>query len=297
MGIPTWVDREAWPFEPRWASLADGRLHYVDEGAGTPVVLVHGTPTWSFEWRHVIAGLRDRVRVLALDHLGFGLSERPTPARYRPEDHARRFREWIGEVLPSEPLHLVVHDYGGPFALDWALDHPNRLRSLTVFNSWMWPFDDDPSMARKARIATSGLGRFLYRYLNASQRLIMPSAYGDRRKLTPTIHAQYLAVFPDSGSRERVLFALAQGLLSSRPFHETLWARHAAFTSVPMHLVWGMRDSAFPPHVLQRWARTFPHARTFAIDAAGHWPHEEEPAAVVNVLREVLGAGRLGPGA
>src|SRR5262245_61500562 len=153
MDLPTWHDRRAWPFTPRLIALADGLLHYVDEGAGTPVVLVHGTPTWSFEWRHVIAGLRDRVRLLALDHLGFGLSERPGLAGYRPENHARRFREWIAQVLPSEPLHLVVHDYGGPFALDWALDHAQRLRSVTVLNSWMWSLVDDPSMARKARIA------------------------------------------------------------------------------------------------------------------------------------------------
>ena len=144
-------------------------------------------------------------------------------------------------------------------------------------------------MARKARIAASGLGRFLYRHLNASQRLIMPSAYGDRRKLTPAIHAQYLAAFPDKDSRERVLFALAQALVGSRQFYEALLARRTALTSVPMHLIWGMRDTAFPPQVLQKWQQTFPHARTFAIKAAGHWPHEEEPATVVEALREVLG--------
>jgi haloalkane dehalogenase len=289
MNVPLWVDRQAWPFTPRLASVPDGRLHYVDEGsAGIPVVLVHGTPTWSFEWRYVIAGLRHRVRLLALDHLGFGLSARPMSAGYQPEDHAHRFREWMGLVLPSEPLHLVVHDYGGPFAFDWALDHANRLRSLTVLNSWMWPLDGDKSVARKARFAASAVGRFLYRQFNASQRAIMPSAYGDRRKLTPAIHSQYLAVFPDKDSRERVLFTLAQGLLGATPFYETLWARRTAFTSVPMNLVWGMRDTAFPPYVLQKWKETFPHARTVAIGTAGHWPHEEEPAAVVEALGPVV---------
>jgi haloalkane dehalogenase len=285
MDVPTWLDRSAWPYAPRIARVTEGRLHYVDEGAGTPVVLVHGTPTWSFEWRHVIAGLRDRARVIAPDHLGFGLSDRPATARYRPEDHAHRFREWIAAVLPSERIHLVVHDYGGPFAFDWALDHPDRLRSLTVLNSWMWPFDDDPSMLRKGRIAGSAIGRFLYRHLNASQRLIMPSAYGDRRKLTPAIHAQYLSAFPDKDSRERVLFALAQAILSGRAFYQTLWARRAALESVPMQLLWGMRDTAFPPHVLRKWQQTFPRARTVALASAGHWPHEEEPAAVVDALQ------------
>ena len=84
-----WLDRTQWPWHPRSCPTADGMLHYVDEGEGPPVVLVHGTPTWAFEWRHVIAGLRDTRRVVALDHLGFGLSERPAGADYRPEASRR----------------------------------------------------------------------------------------------------------------------------------------------------------------------------------------------------------------
>lgn len=305
MALPDWLDRDAWPFAPRWLDLAEGRLHYVDErpadgdlggaagGAPAPLVLVHGTPTWSFEWRHVVASLRDRTRVLALDHLGFGLSDRPRTAGYRPEDHARRFGEWIAHVLPAGPLHLVVHDYGGPFALDWALDHADRLRSLTVLNSWMWPFDDDAAMRRRARLAGGTLGRLLYRYANASQRLIMPSAYGDRRALTPAIHQQYLAVFPDADSRERVLFALARGLLTSSAFYAALWARRARLADVPVQLVWGMRDSAFQPHILERWQQGVPHATATRIAHAGHWPHEEAPDAVVAALGALVARQRV----
>jgi len=285
MNVPTWLDRSAWPYPPRQATLGDGRVHYVDEGLGLPVVLVHGTPTWSFEWRDVIAGLRDRVRVLALDHLGFGLSDRPSGAGYRPEDHARRFHEWIDAMLPADRLHLVVHDFGGPIALDWALDHPERLLSVTVLNSWMWSFEDDASMRRKARLAGGALGRFLYRRFNASQRLIMPSAYGDPRKLTPAIHGQYLPLFPDPDSRERVLFALAQSLLGSSAFFDSLWQRRARLTGIPVNLVWGMKDSAFPAYMLERWQQSFPKATTVAIPSARHWPHEEDPAAVVEALR------------
>jgi haloalkane dehalogenase len=215
MELPPWLDRRAWPWAPRSLDLSEGRIHYVDEGSGAPVVLVHGTPTWSFEWRHVIAGLLGRARIIALDHLGFGLSERPRGAGYRPEDHARRFAQWVDRVLPLDRFHLAVHDFGGPIALDWALDHADQLLSITVLNSWMWSFEDDPRMARGARLIGSGVGRLLYRYLNVSQRLVMPSAYGDRQKLTRDIHRQYLSVFPDAESRERVLFVLARSLLGS----------------------------------------------------------------------------------
>jgi haloalkane dehalogenase len=288
METPHWIDRDAWPYSPRRAALAEGRLHYIDEGSGPPAILVHGTPTWSFEWRHTIAALRADTRVLALDHLGFGLSDRPAAAGYRPEDHARRFREWIARVVPREPVHLVVHDYGGPIALDWALDHPERLLSVTVLNSWLWSFDDDAVMRRRGRLAGGWLGRLLYRRFNASLRLVMPSAYGDRTTLTPRIHRQYLAVFPDADSRERVLFALARAILASSSFYDGLWARRTRLSGVPLHLVWGMRDSAFQPYVLHRWQRTFPHAETVEIAAAGHWPHEEAPDLVVDALRRAL---------
>jgi haloalkane dehalogenase len=197
----------------------------------------------------------------------------------------------VPRLVPDGAITLVVHDYGGPIALDWALDHPDRLRHLVVVNSWMWPFDDDPTMRRRAALAGGALGRFLYRRFNASQRLIMPSAYGDRRRLTPAIHRQYLEVFPDADSRERVLFALAQALLGSGAFYRGLWERRHRLAGVPLTVIWGMRDSAFQPPILDRWLATFPHARPVRIAEAGHWPHEEAPEAVVDALRRVLAGG------
>ncbi|HTM44020.1 MAG TPA: alpha/beta fold hydrolase [Polyangiaceae bacterium] len=291
MTTPDWLDRTAWPFEPHAAPVTDGRLHFVDEGKGPAVVLVHGTPTWSFEWRHVIAQLRSTHRVIAPDHLGFGLSERPATANYSPEAHAARFREFMQQVLPSGSVSLVVHDFGGPIALDWALEcaleNPQRLRHLIVVNTWMWPFDD-PKMQHAAKLASGALGRFLYRHLNASQKLLMPSVYGDRKKLTPAIHAQYLSVFPDADSREQVLFALAKALLGSRPFYESLWQRRAALCDVPMTVMWGLKDSAFPPTMLQRWKGAFPQSKVVEFAGAGHWPHEEEVEAFNAALHTAL---------
>ena len=284
---PSWLDTGAWPFSPRWAALPQGAMHYVDEGSGPPVVLVHGTPTWSFEWRHVIAALRPTRRVIAADHLGFGLSERPPAARYAPEDHARRFAAFIDSLALADPVTLVVHDFGGPIALDWALEHPQRVRRLVVVNSWMWRLNDDPLMRRRAALVHGALGAFLYRRLNASLRLIMPSAYADRRRLTTAVHRQYLAPFPDAESRGRVLWALARALLDSSAFYASLWERRERLTDVPTSVLWGVKDSAFGPSMLTRWEEALPHARITRFEEAGHWPHEEEPGAFVEALRDV----------
>lgn len=284
---PTWLDRAAYPFTSRALRLPEGTLHYVDEGAGEPVVLVHGTPTWSFEYRHLIAALRPRHRVIALDHLGFGLSERPAEADYRPEGHARRFAAFV-DALGLDRFSLVTHDFGGPIALPFAAARPERVARLVLFNTWIWPFDDDPKMQRRARLVQGALGRFLYRYFNASLRLIMPSAYGDRRKLTPAIHAHYLAPFRDRDARVRVLHALARALLGSRDHYAALHQRRAVLDAIPTRVIWGLADSAFGPADLERMRRALPSADVHALPGVGHWPHEEAPEEVARLLAEHL---------
>lgn len=286
---PSWLDQAAWPFAPHAVQVDDGLLHYVDEGQGDVIVLVHGTPSWSFDWRHVIHGLRDSYRVIAIDHLGFGLSERPVGAGYRPEDHARRWRQAL-DRLGLGPVHVVVHDFGGPIALDTVLDQPERFKSLTVINSWMWSFEDDADMRRKAWVAGSWLGRLLYRYANASLKIIAPSAWGDRSKLTPAIQSQLLAPFASGDARVTVLWALAYAMLASSAFYRSLWDRRSVLGGLRCLVVWGVADSAFQPRQLARWRTVLPHATVVALERSGHWPHEEEPTQVIAALRAHLAA-------
>jgi haloalkane dehalogenase len=288
MTAPSWLDREAWPFPAQACHLADGALHYVTVGHGPTVVLVHGTPTWGFEWRRVIGPLAQTHRVIVPDHLGFGLSDRPGDADYSPEAHARRFAAFMADVVGDQRVSLVVHDFGGPIALPWVLENAHRIDALVVLNSWMWSFEDDPVMRRRAAMIDGAVGRLLYRYANASLRLIMPSAYARRQRLTRTIHAQYLNVFPDADSRERVLFALARSLRGSSAFFHSLWARRATLAALPLSIVWGTRDSAFGLTVLERWTEAFPHADVTRLDDAGHWPHEEQPAQTVAAIHRAL---------
>lgn len=285
--VPAWLDREAYPFEHRWIALPRGRMHFVDEGSGPPVLLVHGTPTWSFEWRHVLRALSGRYRVVAPDHLGFGLSERPAGLAYSPEEHAENLAAFV-ERLGLEDYTLVVHDFGGPIALPLALDERRRVRRLVVLDSWMWSFADDPRMVKRARVAGSGFGRFLYRWANLSLRTIMPSAYGDKRRLTRAVHAQYLAPFRDRRARGDVLHALARALLGSSAHYDALWQQRARLQDLPALVVWGLADSAFPPVLLERWRAALPHAQVVGLEGVGHWPHEEAPEAVVRALEAFL---------
>ena len=268
-------------------ALADGEMHYVDEGSGPPILFVHGTPTNAYEYRHLIAALAKRFRCIAPDHLGFGASSRPRSFAYTPEAHARVLNEFV-ERLALNKLTLVVHDFGGPIGLPLALAVNSRVNRLVMLNTWAWPIDDDPKMARPAKLIGGPIGRFLYRYANASLRLIMPSAYGDKRKLTKAIHRRYLDVFRDRDARVLVLHALAKSLLGSRAHYQSLLDRVERLRDVPVLIVWGMKDSAFQPYQLERWRTLLPGAKVEMIEGAGHWPHEEEPARVIEAIERFL---------
>lgn len=282
------VDRGAYPFADRRLELPAGRIHYVDEGAGPETLLfVHGTPTWSFEWRHLIKALCRDYRCVAPDHLGFGLSDRPAGFAYTPEAHAENLAAFV-RILDLRNVTLVVHDFGGPIGLPLALAGDGRVKRVAVFNSWMWGFAGDKKMEGPAKLARTGLWRFLYRRLDFSLRVLTPYAYGDKRKLTPAIHKQYKDRFPDPDSRGLVLWALAKALLGSAPFYESLWARRAELARLPLLIVWGLKDRAFPPHILARWREGLPNAKVVECPEAGHWPHEEDPDRCVAALREFL---------
>jgi haloalkane dehalogenase len=235
----------------------------------------------------VIGALSPAHRCVAPDHPGFGLSGRPRDFPYTPEAHASVLAEFVGSLGLRE-YTLVVHDFGGPIGLPLALMQPGQVKRLVVMNSWMWSVADDTRMARGARFIGGGIGRWLYRHANASLRLIMPGAYGDKRKLTAEIHRAYLDRFPDAWSREAVLWTLARSLLGSDSFYRSLWDRREQLRGIPSLIIWGMKDTAFRPAQLVRWREALPHARVVELPASGHWPQEEEPERVTEELSGFL---------
>ena len=272
MSTEAWLDRTEYPFAPHYAEVGGGRMHYVDEGAGPAVVLVHGTPTWSFLWRRLIAELSTTHRVIAPDHIGFGLSDKPAGWSYRPADHARNLSTLL-ERLDVGPMTLVVHDFGGPIGLSHAIEHPERVTSLVLFNTFLWSMRDNPTAVRASRLFGSAFGRFLYTRLNLSPRWLIPMSFADRSRLTPAIHRHYTAPFPDADSRMGA-WTLAKELVESSEWYDALWARRDRLATIPAQLHWGMKDPAFGPDALARWETVFERAEVHRHDA-GHFVQEE----------------------
>jgi haloalkane dehalogenase len=280
---PAWLDRQTYPFHPHELEVDGGRMHYIDEGQGEPIVFVHGTPAWSFLYRHLIGDLSRDHRCIALDHIGFGLSDKPAGWGYSFAAHAGNLAALIRH-LGLGRFTLVVHDLGGPIGLSYALDHPEQISRLVLFNTVMWPMQGEFAVPPIGKLFGTALGRMLYLRANISAKTLLPLVYGDRAKLTPAIHRQYTLPFPQPADRHG-MYAFAREIAAGAPSLAGLWARRASIQDVPTLLLWGMKDLAFPQPYLARWQSTLRDARTVTFAHAGHFVQEEEPAGALEAIR------------
>ncbi|MFZ5478900.1 MAG: alpha/beta fold hydrolase [Myxococcota bacterium] len=269
-----WPDPALYPFEAHWLDVDGGRMHYVDEGEGPVVVLVHGTPSWSFEWRALVRDLARDHRVIAPDHVGFGLSEKPEDWAYTPAAHAANLGRLLDHLAVGD-VTLVVHDLGGPIGLGWALDHPDRVARVVVMNTSMWRFEADAE--RFSRVVAGPIGKYLYLQRNFSPRRIVPMAMAV--KPSPDVHRHYYEAFPTPETRMGP-WRIGCELAGSAAWFDGLWARRAALADKPALIVWGMADPAFKPHLLSRWQELWPSAPVVKLDGVGHFPQEEAPDRV-----------------
>jgi haloalkane dehalogenase len=283
------LDVARYPFTSHFVEVDGGLMHYVDEGEGPPIVLVHGNPTWSFLYRRLVVDLARDHRCVAPDHLGFGLSDLPPEDARLPVAHAARFAALMGSLeLGAPPVTLVVHDWGGPIALSWALDHPELVSRVVVLNSWLWPLNSERYYRVLGGLVASPLGRLLFTRTQFFARLVVPAWFGDRSRLTQAVHRHYLAPMEER-ARRHVAWVLAREVLGSAAWLEELWARRDALARLPLLFVWGMQDLAFREEELRTWLRAFPRAEALRLGWAGHFVPEEAPDALARAVRDFAG--------
>ena len=283
-----WLDRSEYPFPPRYFSINGQQLHYIDEGRGETLLFVHGTPSWSFDFRKLIKGLKADYRCVAVDHIGFGLSDKPERYDYSTQNHSQTLEKFVLEKQ-LENVTLVVHDFGAPIGLNVAMHHPERIKGLVILNAWLWSSTHDPDFAKLARALRNPLLPFLYRTLNFSPRFLLPRSFGDQ-KLSPSLLKQYTRPFKNRRQRQGPL-AFARSLLLDQDWFESLWYKKYDIAEKPGLLIWGMKDPLIKPAFLAKFQAGFPQATTVVLDGCGHFPQEECPAEVEQAIRTFLGSG------
>lgn len=275
-----------YPFGSHFFNARDGRMHYVDEGSGAPIVFVHGTPTWSFLWRDLIRELRGEWRCVAPDHLGFGLSDKPRdPSALSVRAHADNLEQLL-DSLDLQDVTLVVHDFGGPIGLSWALAQPERVSRVVLLNTWLWSNAGNKPMEAASRLLGGPIGRFLYLNLNFSVKTLLRSAFADKRRLSAEAYRHYLA--PLKSRPDRLApWVLAGQLTGANDWYERLWEKRRELASKPLAVIWGKADTLMPPSHLERWRAAFPAAEIHELEGVGHFVPEEAPGTA-RLLRTFL---------
>ncbi|NEE42623.1 alpha/beta fold hydrolase [Streptomyces sp. SID7982] len=271
---------ELYPFTSHWLDTSHGRVHYVDEGAGQPLLLLHGNPAWSFLYRDVIRRLSDRFRCIAIDYLGFGLSERPVEFGYTPAEHA----SVVGEVIQRLDLRdLIVmgQDWGGPTGLSAASDNSDRVAGLVLGNTSFW----SPSRSQQifSRVMST---KYMQRQILQKNFLIERFLFANVvRSLSDAEKVHYRRVQPTASMRVAVATAPRQ-IVQAQPWLSDLEGRVRHNLADKQVLVtYPMADRSFPAKVsLPKFRATFNDIVVIELPGTKHFFLEDASAKVADAI-------------
>lgn len=280
-----WIDRSLYPFESHYLQVENGNLHYIDEGQGEILLFVHGTPTWSFLYRDFIKELSKSYRCIAVDNLGFGLSKRNSDFQGTPEDHAQNLSDFI-QALNLKDITLIVHDFGGPIGLGAALDAPEKIKRIVLFNSWLWATADDPMAQQIDGLLNSKEGEEYYLAQNYSVQVLLKQAFVDPTILTAKIHDHYIGPFPDRNSREALL-NIGKGFVGSSDWYESKWQELDRLAKKDWLILWGTKDPFLNATYLEKWKSKLPEAKVIEFQT-GHFVQEEKTFDSLQAIKAML---------
>jgi cis-3-alkyl-4-acyloxetan-2-one decarboxylase len=272
--------RHLYPFRTDRLEAPGGAISYVDEGAGPPVVMVHGNPTWSIYYRHLILALRGAHRVIVPDHMGCGLSDKPQAYPYRLANHIENLTLLLRH-LDLGPVDLVVHDWGGAIGMGWAVRHPELVRRIVVLNTAAFLSPRLP--LRIAVCRAPGFGDLALRGMNAFAGVATFMAV--ERPMPDDLRMAYL--LPYNSWQNRIAQLRFVQDIPLRPAHPT-WPvvdgidrELTALRGKPMQILWGGKDWCFDDHFLAGWLQRFPAAAAYRFDGAGHYVLEDAHEEIV----------------
>jgi pimeloyl-ACP methyl ester carboxylesterase len=279
---------ELYPFKSNFFEVDSLKLHYLDEGEGPVLLMLHGNPSWSFYYRNLIKALRGHYRIIAVDNIGHGLSDKPQdPDYYRLKNHISNVKGLL-EHLKIDSFCMAVHDWGGPIGLGVAVDMPEKLERLIAFNSVCELDGKYPWQIKFCRVPF--IGEKLVRHFNLFASMTATIAVG--KKLSPEAKAGLLKPYDSYANRIGTYrFVMDIPFEMKHPTMETvktIMSKIDLLKDKETLVCWGMKDICFTPAFLDGWKTQFPNHTVHTFPEAGHYVVEEESDAVIAAVMEFL---------
>ncbi len=288
---------ELYPFQSHWLDLDGIRLHYLDEGPkdAPPVLMLHGNPTWSFYYRDLVRDLRNRYRCIVPDHIGCGLSDKPADSAYpyRLERRVSDLNALITQLEISQPIRLVVHDWGGMIGLAWATAQATQIARMVLLNTAAFHLPDDKRFPFALWLAgRTRLGALMVRGMNAFSAVAARVAF--KRPVSKAVRAGYTGPYNSWANRIATLrFVQDIPLRKGDPGYDIITRtqeRLADLRTVPTLLAWGCRDFVFDTTFLRRWQALLPEAEVLRYEKFGHYILEDGGAELRAHIERFLNA-------
>lgn len=280
--------KDIYPFESKFFALKDYNYHYVDEGQGETILMVHGNPTWSFLFRNLIMEFRKKYRVVAPDHLGFGLSDKPPKFPYRLETHIDNLEAFIlGKNLHD--ITLLIHDWGGPIGLGFAIRYPERIKRIIITNSAAFAMKEIPWRIKIGKFPW--LGEKLIVDLNLFVKAATVMTVED--PLKNNVKHGYMLPFAGSPDDRMGILRFVQDIPMEpdHPSFEVLLGIEHGLSMLrdkPIAVIWGMKDWCFTHRFYERWLDFFPHAESLELPNAAHWLFEDAIPDIIPFLHHFM---------
>ncbi len=273
----------SYPFESCFVQVNGAPLHYVDEGNGPPLLMLHGNPTWSYLYRHLIKALRREFRCIAVDLPGFGMSGAPHGFGYTPKEHANMVAPFL-DKLDIKDATLIAHDWGGPIGLAAMFQTEGRITRLCLGNTWAWRVNGDFHFEWFSKLMGGPVGRFGTNRFLMFINLVMPAGM-KRRKLTGEEMRAYRAPFCD-GKPRAPMHIFPKHITASGEWLDDLSQKVEAYKG-PAHFIWPDSDIAFRNNELQQWKSLLPHMTHTVLKSCGHFLWEDAPEACIEAVRGI----------
>lgn len=283
-----------YPFQGHFLDLDGLKLHFLDEGQGDPLLMLHGNPSWSLYYRHLVRELRSDYRVIVPDHIGCGLSDKPADSgySYRLGQRLDDLDRLIKSLKLERKITLIVHDWGGMIGMAWAVRNPHRIASLILLNTAAFPLPESKKLPWTLRLCRdTQLGAFLIQGFNAFAR---GAAWigCKKNKMSAQLRQLYCSPYDSWQNRIATLrFVQDIPLSLEDPSYDLVRATAAGlnqFSTHPVCLCWGEKDFIFDRHFLERWREIYPRAEIYSFPDCGHYILEDARDDVVTIIRDFL---------